>query len=148
MRQYSIDTVELSWLGLDLKEGLAVGTAITEARNAPAFSIKPTASGKVVRVYNPDRSGTLSVIIDQESETQQNLTSIAKADALPGTRTQVGPMVLKDAASGEEITFENAFIMQEPDMTRGTESATFTWTFGFENVTKTVPQTLQNLVGG
>ena len=39
MKQYSIDRVELSWQGLDFKEGLASGSTITEARVAPSWNL-------------------------------------------------------------------------------------------------------------
>ena len=44
------------------------------------------------------------------------------------------------------MTFQNSFITTEPDEARGTESATFSWVFAFENVQKDTAQ-LTNLVG-
>jgi hypothetical protein len=147
MRQYSIDQVELSWLGLDFKEGLAQGTSITEARTSPSWTVKPTGQGKSVRVYNPDRTGTVSVLVDQESQLHQSLLSIHQADQNPATRTQVATMSLKDTSSGEVASFLNCFISTEPDLTRGTESSAFSWVFAFEDVTKEPVTTLTNLVG-
>lgn len=147
MRQYSIDQVEVSWLGLDFKEGLAQGTSITEARNAPSWTMKATGQGKSVRVYNPDRTGTVSVVVDQESALHQALLDISKADRNPATRNQVATMALKDTSSGEVVNFLNAFITTDPDLTRGTESATFAWVFGFEDVQKEPVANLTNLVG-
>ncbi len=148
MRQYSIDTVELGWLGLDLKPGLAQGSSITEARNAPSWTMKPTGQGKVVRVYNPDRTGTVSVVVDQESTTHQQLKAIAASDRAPATRDQVSTMRMTDASSGEVIEWKNAFIITEPDASRATESATFTWVFGFESRSSVaLADNLTNLVG-
>jgi len=147
MRQYSIDGVELAWLGLDFKEGLAAGTSITEARTSPSWTIKATGQGRAVRVYNPDRTGTVSVVVDQESQLHQSLLDISRADRNPATRDQVGAMVLNDTSSGGVINWANSFITTDPDLTRGTESATFTWVFGFESVEKTTVDPLTNLVG-
>lgn len=147
MRQYSIDSVELSWLGLDFKEGLAQGTSITETRTSPSWTVKPTGQGRAVRVYNPDRTGTVAVVVDQESQLHQQLLSIHQADRNPATRDKVATMTLKDTSSGEVVNFLNCFISTEPDLSRGTESATFTWTFAFEDVTKEPVTTLENLVG-
>lgn len=147
MRQYSIDQVEVAWLGLDFKEGLAQGTSITEARNAPSWTMKPTGQGKAVRVYNPDRTGTVTIVVDQESQLHQSLLDISKADRNPATRTQVATMVLADKSSGEVVNFLNAFITTDPDLTRGTESATFSWVFAFEDVQKEPVANLTNLVG-
>jgi hypothetical protein len=147
MRQYSIDGVELAWLGLDFKEGLAAGTSITEARTSPSWTIKATGQGRAVRVYNPDRTGTVSVVVDQESQLHQSLLDISRADRNPATRDQVGAMVLNDTSSGEKVTWANSFITTDPDLTRATESATFTWVFGFESVDKETVDPLTNLVG-
>ena len=144
MRQYSIDAVEVSWFGLDLKAGLAQGTSITEARTTASFSNKPTGMGKVVRVYNPDRSGTVSIVVDQESQTHQDLRALALADRI--ARNVVGPMVVRDMTSGEVFYYKNSYIATEPDETRGTESATFTWVFNFEEIAKTVSAN-QNIIG-
>ena len=108
--------------------------------------MKPTGQGKAVRVYNPDRTGTVAVIVDQESQLHQSLLDLAAADQNPATRSVVGAMVLTDTSSGYKITFQNAFITTEPDETRGTESATFSWVFAFENVQKDTAE-LTNIVG-
>lgn len=147
MRQYGIDEVEVAWLGLDFKEGLAQGTSITEARNAPSWTVKPTGQGKAVRVYNPDRTGTVSIIVDQESQLHQSLKAIAQADANPQTRTQVANMTINDTSSGEVFDFVNAFITTEPDAIRATESSTFTWVFAYEDRRSLPVENLTNLVG-
>lgn len=130
MRQYSIDKVELTWASLDFKEGLAAGTTITEARTSVSWAMKPTGTGSIVRAFNPDKSGTLSVIVDQESNLHQQLRLLALTDELG--RNVVFPGRLYDGSSQETINYQNMFILSEPDETRGTESSTFTWVFGFE----------------
>lgn len=130
MRQYSIDKMEVTWASLDFKEGLAAGTSITEARTSPAWSQKDTGLGKTVRVYNPSESGELTMTIDQESKLHQQLIAIHKADKL--ARNQVFPFVIIDKSSQEKVIFSNAYIMTEPDFSRGTESTTFPWVFLYE----------------
>lgn len=147
MRQYSIDTVEVAWLGLDFKEGLAEGSSLTEARTTPSFSQKMSAAGKGRRVYNPDRSGTMSVLVDQESQLHNQLHAIARADRNPATRNKVGEFLMTDIASGEVFTYKNAYIMTDPDTVRGTESAVFTWVFNFESSAPAPEATLENTVG-
>lgn len=148
MRQYSIDNVELSWLGIDFKDGLAVGTSITEARTVPSWSMKPSgAVPKVTRVYDPNRSGTVTIIVDQESQLHQSLKAIANSERTPGGRDKVDDMVLKDLTAGEEITFKNAFITTIPDRTRAVESSTFAWVFGYEDFKDEEVPTLANPVG-
>jgi len=133
MRQYSIDKVEATWASLDFKEGLAAGTSITDARQSPAWSQKATGLGKVVRVYNPDESGELTITVDQESKLHQQLIAIHATDKQ--ARNQVFPFMITDKSSGEVVIFTNAYIMTEPDFSRGTESATFPWSFLYEKRT-------------
>ena len=144
MRQYSIDHVELGWEGLDLKEGLAAGSTITEARTAPSWSMKTSANGEGIRTFNPDRSATISILVNQESKTHQQLRQLAKDDR--DNRNVVGAMVLKDITSGEQFTYHNAFIVTDPDEVRATESSDFTWVFMCDRITKTVAIN-NNLVG-
>jgi hypothetical protein len=148
MRQYSIDQVELAWLGLDFKEGLAAGTSIQEARTSPSWSYKAAgAVSKGYRAYSPDRSGTLTVTVDQEAQLHNQLIAIAEADANPSTRTQVGNMVITDTSSGFRMTYKNAYITTIPDEARAVESLTFPWIFQFEDYEKTEVPTLANAVG-
>lgn len=144
-RQYAIDRVQLNWLGLDLMEGIAQGTSIQETRNAPKWSSKPTGMGGVVRVYNPDKSGTVTITVDQESKVHQQLRLFSNLDDV--SRANVGPMMMKDNSTGETIVFVNAWIMTDPDESRGTESATFPWVFGFEKVVKKSAANDLNVVG-
>ena len=143
-RNYSIDKCELGWFGLDLKPGLAAGTSITEARASVAWTNKISGMGGVTRVYNPDRSGTVTVVVDQESSTHQDLRALAQLDVQ--TRNIVGTMTLKDTTSEEVFYYKNAYIATEPDESRGTESTTFSWVFNFESVEHTVSAN-ENLVG-
>lgn len=145
MRQYSIDHVEVAWFGLDLKPGLANGTSITEARTTVTWSNKITGQGKVSRIFNPDRSGTVSIVVDQESQTHTDLRALAQVDIV--SRNVVGPMVVRDTTSGDVFYYKNAYIATEPDETRGTESATFTWVFNFEAVTHVTTNSSQNVIG-
>lgn len=135
-RQYSVDRVSVAWFGVDLTPGLAAGTSITEARNAVSWTNKPTGMGGVVRVYNPDRSGTVTITVDQESSTHQLLRELAQQDVI--ARNVVGAMTIKDTSSDESFYYSNAYIATEPDETRGTESTTFAWQFNFERVEHTV----------
>ena len=146
MRQYSIDQVEVSWFGLSFKEGLAAGTSITAARNAPSFTQKVNgAVPRVVRVYNPDRSGTITIVVDQESLLHQQLRELANIDVI--ARNVVGPMTVRDNSNDETLVYQNAYITTEPNETRGTDSATVEWVFGFENFVKTPALGNANVVG-
>jgi len=146
MRQYSIDQVEVSWQGLSFKEGLAAGTSITEARNAPSFTQKVNgAVSRVVRVFNPDKSGTITIVVDQESNLHQQLRALAAADEI--SRAIVGPMTVRDNSNDETLVYTNCYISTQPNETRGTDSATFEWVFNFESFAKAPALGNANSVG-
>ena len=137
MRQYSIDQVEATWAGLDLKTGIAEGTSIVPARNAPTYTQKPTGNGRLIRVRNPDRSGTITITVDQTSKLHQELLAVALADRALGN--VVKTLQVTDNTTGATHTYINAFITTDPDQAFGTEAATYPWVFGFESM-EGVPQ--------
>jgi len=145
MRQYAIEKVEISWLSLNLKEGLAQGTMIQEAKAAPRYTTKSTGTGGIVRVRNPDRSGRLTITVDQESKLHQQLWAIMLADDASGAIA--APIVMSDLTSGEVFTYTNAFIADEPDEQRGSESTTFAWVFAYEAKIKIPSSGDVNVVG-
>ncbi len=132
MRGYSPDQISLAWYGLDLSPGLAQGSFISVTRNAPTWTQKPDGVGGVVRMFNPDLSGEVSVLIDQESGVNQALVALATADRF--VRAAVGPLILIDNSAREIITFSGSYISTIPDPQRGTASTVLTWIFNFETV--------------
>lgn len=151
MQQYSADQVELTWLGINFKPGLATGTFIQEARATPGFTQKPAgAVSTVTRVGSPDKSGTVTVLVDMEHLLHQQLKAVANRDANPTTRGQntVGDMVLVDSSNGEQITWVNAYIQTLPDRSRGVEGGVAAWVFFFERFRDIEVENLLNAVGG
>ena len=144
-RNYSIDQVQLNWFGLDLKPGLAAGSSITESRNASSFTFTPDGVGGGTRTYDPNRSGSVAVLIDQTSQVHKDLMVLAQVDR--ATRAVVGVMTLKDDSSDETVYFKNAYIMADPPTVRGTASGTFTWTFHFETSEYQGGKASANVVG-
>ncbi len=148
MRQYSADNIDLAWLGLDLKDGLAAGTFVQEARANPTWTPKPSgAVPKITRIYDVGRHGTVTITVDQESQLHQSLKALANAERDPAQRNKVADMVLTDNSAGEKITWKNACIMTIPDRSRGVESTTFPWVFLYEDFEDVEVETLLNSVG-
>jgi hypothetical protein len=132
VRQYSADNVKVSWFGADLSEGLAAGTFLQVARNAPTWTQKPNGLGGVVRLYNPDLSGTVSLQIDAESKTHQVLVTLANTDRI--ARAIVGPLLVTDKTTAEVTLFNKAHISTIPNIQKGTQAAVLSWVFNFEAV--------------
>lgn len=124
--------MKVSWFGADLSEGLASGTFIQIARNAPTWSQKPDGLGGTVRLYNPDLSGSASLQIDAESRTHQILVTLANTDRV--ARAVVGPMLIRDTNTLEVTLLTRAYISTIPNIQKGTQAAVLSWLFNFETV--------------
>ena len=146
MRQYSFDQVELSWQGLDLKDGLASGTSISEGATVPdRWTFTSDARGEQTRSKRTDGSGTLTLIATQAGRLHQSLRALAIADEQD--RNIVGPLVLKDLSSGETFTYKATCIATHPDEVRADVTQDFPWVLRFESVSRTIGIPDLNQVG-
>ncbi len=135
MRQYAADLIEATWaiLGfapVDFKEGLAQGTFIQPTRNASTWTQRPNGVGGILRLFSPDRSGFLTMLIDMESKTHQQLVTIGNADVL--TRSLTGPIVVRDGNTREVAFYNKAYIATIPDIPKGVAGGIVPWRFNFE----------------
>jgi hypothetical protein len=144
-RNYDIDKVSLSWLGIDLTEGLSEGTSIQEAKANPRWTLVMGAKGRGTRVANKKRNGSLTLTIDQSSQLHNTLLAIVNADDLSADK--VGDCVLRDRSSGEEIIYHNAFFEDAPDESRGESLGQVPWVMLYERKETKPPTKLLNVVG-
>ena len=149
MRQYSPDLIEATWLvgvvPLDLKEGLAKGTFIQPTRSAPTWTQRPNGVGGILRLFNPNRSGFLTVLIDLESKVHQQLITIGNLDVL--TRSITGPLVVRDGNTREVATYAKAYIATIPDIPKGFSPGVVPWRFNFETFVQQPFGFNENVVG-
>lgn len=151
MRQYGADLIEITWailsaVSLDLKEGLAKGPFIQPTRNAPTWTQRTNGVGGIVRLFSPDRSGQLVLLIDMESRTHQELITTANADLI--TRSITGPIVVRDGNTREIAIYTKAYIATIPDVPKGTTAGIVPWRFNFETVRQQPFGFNANVVGG
>jgi hypothetical protein len=112
--------------------GLAAGTFVTVSRSTDTFTTVVGADGEVTRVKSADRSGTLSVVLTQSSNSNAVLAALAARDEL--TSNAVFPIQVKDN-SGTSIFFSSeAWIKKPPDGSFGDTLGTREWTFGLARV--------------
>jgi len=145
VRQYSSEEVVASWQFIGLEEGFAEGSFLVPRRKVPTWTQRSNGVGGTIRLFNPDRSGELDILINTESKTHQRLIALAATDRL--TRSVQGPLVMRDLNTGEVFVFTNAYITTEPDEQRATSSVEITWTFGFTSVEHTPNFSDRNAVG-
>ena len=141
-RSYSVEEVKFAWNALPFDEGVAEGTRIQINPNAPRKSKKVTGNGKIVIVTNPDRSGTIVITVDNESQLHQLLLALYESPASP-----VLPSVLVNNNTGRVSSFSNTFIEAKSPEQFASEASTSQWTFGFERETTLANPTDQNVVG-
>ena len=134
MRQYASDIVEVSWVGLDLAPGLAAGTFLQATQDIPTWENKPTgmALKGSIRMFNPSLSGRLSLQINGESDTHQELVTISNVDRL--VRTLAGPVAVYNGNTRALTIFRAASILTIPDFSLGTEATIYNWEFGYQSV--------------
>ncbi len=144
-RQYSSDEVEIGWQGLDFKEGLAQDTFITEARNVDTWERKAQANGATIDGINLDRSGVLTVLVDQESALSKQLRALYLQDIK--TRSIVGPLRMVDTSSSETFVFVNARIKSDANTVRGTTTGVESWVFMYSKKTPFVANVDANVIG-
>jgi hypothetical protein len=81
-------------------------------------------------MYNADRSGTITLLIDQESHEHQLLMTLANTDLI--ARAVVGPLVVTDWNTKEIAYYNRAFIASMPDIPKGVTAGVIPWRFLFE----------------
>jgi hypothetical protein len=138
VRQYGPDLIEITWavvnvVPVNLKEGLAAGPFIQPARSTQRWTQRHDGMGGVVRFYNPNRSGALTILIDQESQTHQRLITLSNIDEV--ARAIVGPIVVRDGNNREVNVYTKAYIVSQPDIPKGQTAGIVPWIWNYQGQT-------------
>lgn len=142
----ALGTTEILWgappaFSYNLKDGMAPGVPITYAFEVPANGFRTTAKGKLVKIPNPNRTGTITCTFDTATEVYDQLMK-----AIPFEL--VGLFSVYEAASKRRYSFNNATIITDPDGGFGTDAATVQLMWRFESLTfKPAPDNPANLLG-
>lgn len=104
VKTYSPEKIDVIVNGFALS-GFATDSIVTIERSEDAFELYSGADGEIGRSKNPNRSGTITIMLASTSESNETLSALAIADELSGIGTF--PILVKDnngttlAASGE-----------------------------------------------
>ena len=145
MRQYAADQVTVGFTGIDLTDGLAVGSFIQEAPPPAAWRVRPNGVGGIVYSYHPNTSGTLTLQIDGSSTEHATLLGLYNADR--ATKSIVGVLYVYDASNKETAIYTKARILARPPVQKATTATVHAWTFGFESSFVQVLAPNRNVVG-
>lgn len=138
--QYSLATEAISWLSIDLTQGLSDGdSSISDDPNdANGWSQKPNGVGGTVQSFNPGTNGTLTLTIDMEHPLHQTLKALSIVDQ---NLLSVVSTIIRKRSSGETILYHAARIMKQPAEKSGVTAGTceWKWIYGSKTVSPAIP---------
>ena len=114
-------------------EGVSEGTYVTVVRNSPVTSAKVGADGSVQRTFSPDRTGTITLTLQQNSPTNRYLARIYNAQDLRGEPIYGDFTVLEPAGSFLCIA-RYVHIIEAPEMSLAKEAEDRTWTLAADQI--------------
>jgi hypothetical protein len=125
MALYSFDPKELSVIvGPYIIRGFS-DSQVTLARTNPAWELVVGADGEATRVKSNDRSGTVTISLQQSSPSNDELTTLALADEL--SNTGLFPLFVKDNLGTTLCSAETAYIEKFPDAAFAKTAQTREW---------------------
>jgi hypothetical protein len=116
--------------------GFADGTMVKASRSVDTFSKKSGVDGIITRTHHHDRSGEITVSLNQSSPSNDYLSAIAKVDE--ESNAGVVPVLIKDAlpatgSVGSTFVAAKAWIRKPPDAEYGDESTNRDWVFDVDD---------------
>jgi hypothetical protein len=107
--------------------GFMDGTAISVSRSEDSWEMTVGSQGDGARVRKRNRSGVVTLTLQQTSPTNAKLAAIAELDEESGTGT--GELFIKDLLGNDLIVAEIAWIVKPPDMEYGDTLSGREWNF-------------------
>lgn len=124
---YDPNKTTISVAGINIT-GFAAGTFVQCERNEDGFSLVVGADGNATRVRNQNRSGKITLTLQQGSPSNATLSALAVADELDGSG--VGAFLAKDASATTTATLasaQNVWITKLAPFERGKEAGEVVW---------------------
>lgn len=113
-------------LGGNILGGFSDGTFVTIARNADMWSMKVGVGGQATRAKSSDKSGTITVVLQQSSPSNDDLSALIAADEL--TNAGAVPLLIRDASGRTLATALTAWVSRYPNVDFAKESTDRTYT--------------------
>lgn len=108
-------------------QAYADGEFVRVERNQDQFTLIKGADGESTRSKSNDRSGRITLILQQTSETNDLLAAIAVADEV--SNNGIVPILVKDNSGNSLHTAAQAWLVKYPNSSYGKESGTKEWVF-------------------
>ena len=91
------------------------------------------ADGSLARALSNDRTGTVSFVLKQTSDTNGFLDSLLNAGEVTNSFINI-ELLVRDAQRNDIVTGVNGAILRSPDLDRGRNISNRTWTIHFERI--------------
>lgn len=105
---------------------------ISVARDNPAWELIVGADGEGTRVKSNDRSGTITLTLQQSSPSNDDLSTLALADEL--SNTGLRPFYMKDSLGTSLFTAITCFVEQIPEASFGKSASDRVWVLKTDNL--------------
>lgn len=115
-----------NWKGIPFL-GYMDGTFVTAERSEDAFSKSVGAQGDVTRVRSHNRTGTVTIVLQAASPTNDLLSAQAQLDELTGLG--YGPLQVTDLNGATLVLAAVAWIKKAPSIEFSTEASGREWVF-------------------
>lgn len=124
MKNYNPKKISLI-VGVKAISGFADGTFVEVDYDEDAFTKKNGADGKVTRVASANLSGSMTITLDQASDSNDYLSILAVADRATGAG--VVPVLLRDAGGTTLATGAEAWIRKQAPSSYSNKSEDRKW---------------------
>lgn len=121
---YSPEEVTILVMGAPL-EGVVDGTFVTVTRQAPLFTSRVSADGRITRTYSSADIWDIQFTLMNTSPSNGYLHKLALLDR--ATKRGKFPLMVKDGFGGTLIFSTNTWIEELPSITYGTDMTERTW---------------------
>lgn len=131
---YSSKLVNIAWGGVVL-EGLAADSFVTFSRNSDITANAVGADGQLQTSVLPDRSGSCTISLQQNSLSNAFLADVLNEQEVNGT-LYIADLTVTDPSGSILAELKNAHIMTAPEISLSSDASdnTYDWTFYCEEI--------------
>lgn len=131
MYQYDPKDISMIFAGINI-QGFADGTFVNVERNEDQFSLAVGAQGEGTRIKNNNRSGRITITLQQSSPSNAELDALATADEL--SNSGFGPVLVRDNGGQDLHKGEVAWIVKKPAAAYAKELSNREWIIETDNL--------------
>lgn len=136
LTHYSPEDITVLVAGIIPITGFIAGTFVNISKDLSVYSSARTSDGHVARLYNNDQTYTITLTLQNTSESNELLNKLLLIDEI----TQRGkfPLLIKDQLGSSLFFSTTSWIEGVPDVTYGQEITERTWTIRSSQAVNTV----------